>query len=247
MYKGNGITKEDVDENGDTPCVRYGEIYSSYNQSFQECCSKINIGTVKSPRYFKKNDILFACTGELIDEIGKSIVYLGDGNCLAGWDIIVMRHSQEPRFINYLMNCAYVQAQKSHDKYKLKVVHISAGSIGDIKVYIPSLTEQRRIADYLDFKCSAIDKAIEKHKKIIEKLEEYKRSAIIKAVNGDLSGQVKESGIAWMPVVPLHWDVIPMRFAMLPRKNKNNGLIEKNLVTLMYGKIKRKDIETNGG
>jgi len=27
MYKGNGITKLDIIENGDTPCVRYGEIY----------------------------------------------------------------------------------------------------------------------------------------------------------------------------------------------------------------------------
>ena len=37
MYKGNGITKEDVVENGDTPCVRYGEIYTKYNYSFDSC------------------------------------------------------------------------------------------------------------------------------------------------------------------------------------------------------------------
>lgn len=198
LYKGNGITKEDIDENGDTPCIRYGEIYSSYNQSFQECCSKTNIDTVNSPRYFRKNDVLFACTGELINEIGKSVVYLGDDNCLAGGDIIVMRHSQEPRFINYLMNCAYVQAQKSHDKYKLKVVHISASSIGDLKVYIPSLTEQRRIADYLDAKCSAIDEAIVKHKGIIEKLEEYRTEVISNEILGLRHNDVVETGIDWM-------------------------------------------------
>ena len=118
LYKGSGITKEDVLEDGNTPCVRYGEIYSTYNQSFTECRSKTQVERIDSPRFFEHNDILFAGTGELIEEIGKSVVYIGEERCMAGGDIIVMHHSQEPRFLNYLLNCAYVQAQKSHDKYK---------------------------------------------------------------------------------------------------------------------------------
>ena len=32
--KGNGITKDDIFEDGDTPCIRYGEIYSNLNYSY---------------------------------------------------------------------------------------------------------------------------------------------------------------------------------------------------------------------
>ena len=39
VFKGAGITKEDVKENGEIPCVRYGEIYTQYNFHFDECKS----------------------------------------------------------------------------------------------------------------------------------------------------------------------------------------------------------------
>lgn len=44
--KGNGITKEDVVADGDTPCVRYGEIYTKYNTSFDKCITRTNEGNV---------------------------------------------------------------------------------------------------------------------------------------------------------------------------------------------------------
>ncbi|MDO5150750.1 MAG: restriction endonuclease subunit S [Oscillospiraceae bacterium] len=52
--------------------------------------------------------------------------------------------------------------------------------------YIPiaPLQEQHQIADYLDKKCSAIDKSIEQKQAIIEKLKEYKKSLIYEVVTG---------------------------------------------------------------
>ena len=126
LSKGNGITKEEVVENGDTPCVRYGEIYSKYNQSFSKCTSRTNQFLINPRKYFSYGDILVTCTGELVEEIGKSIVYLGNEQCLAGGDIIVVSHSQNPSFLNYAFNSVCSQAQKSCSKTKLKVVHISA-------------------------------------------------------------------------------------------------------------------------
>ena len=159
--KGNGITKDEVFANGNTPCVRYGEIYSKYKNSFKSCLSATNIEIQKSPHYFHYGDILCAGTGELVEEIGKSIVYLGEDPCLAGGDIIVISHHQEPTFFNYALNSHYAQAQKSKSKAKLKVVHISAFEIGSVYIALPSLSEQRAIAEHLDIKCCEIDKLIE--------------------------------------------------------------------------------------
>ena len=182
--KGNGITKDEVFSDGNTPCVRYGEIYSKYKNSFISCISATNIEIQNSPHYFHYGDILCAGTGELVEEIGKSIVYLGKNPCLAGGDIIVISHHQEPTFFNYALNSHYAQAQKSKSKAKLKVVHISASEIGSIYVALPSLSEQRAIAEHLDAKCGEIDMLIETKRQKIEMLKEYKKSVIYEAVTG---------------------------------------------------------------
>lgn len=194
MYKGNGITKEDVVENGDTPCVRYGEIYTKYNYSFDSCKTRTDREKINSPQYFSYGDILFVCTGELVEEIGKNIVYLGNEKCFAGGDIIVMHHNQEPRYLNYALGCSAAQTQKSCGKSKLKVVHISASEIGSIITFLPDFEEQQEIADYLDQKCSEIDTLIAKKEEIAAELESYKKSLIYEYVTG------KKEVIQWTAI-----------------------------------------------
>lgn len=182
--KGNGITKDDVVAEGDIQCIRYGEIYSKYDRQCTECVSATNLDKINTPKHISKGDILFAGTGELIEEIGKNIVYMGDKPCLAGGDIIILNHNQNPIFLNYALNSIYSQSQKSYGKVKLKVVHISASSIGDIRIALPPLKEQQQIAEYLDKKCSEIDKAIADKEQVIEKFTEYKKSLIYECVTG---------------------------------------------------------------
>ena len=54
FYKGNGITKDEVFEDGDISCVRYGEIYSKYNGAFTNSVSKTKLKVQESPRHIKK-------------------------------------------------------------------------------------------------------------------------------------------------------------------------------------------------
>lgn len=210
LSKGNGITKEDVLLNGDTPCVRYGEIYSKYDYSFTTCISRTNVDKVSSPQYFSYGDILFAGTGELIEEIGMNIVYLGDYDCLAGGDIIIARHQQNPAFLNYALNSGYIQSQKGFGKAKLKVVHISAFDLGNLIVALPPITEQKLIADYLDSKCAEFNSTLSDIQSQIEALEEYKRSVITEAVTKGLDPDVemRDSGVQWIGEIHTHWTLI---------------------------------------
>lgn len=184
LEKGSGITKEDVILCGNIQCIRYGEIYSKYDRQVIECLSATNIDRIDSPKYISQGDILFAGTGELIEEIGKNIVYLGEKPCLAGGDIIILKHSQNPVFLNYALGSIYAQAQKSFGKIKLKVVHISAEAIGNILIALPSTEEQEAIADYLDHRCGIIDSVIEKREQMIDLLTKYKQSMIYECVTG---------------------------------------------------------------
>lgn len=184
FYKGNGITKEDIVDNGNTPCVRYGDIYTKYENCFNECLVRTNIEKISCPQYFEHGDVLFTATGELIEEIGKSVVYLGKEKCLAGGDVIVLKHNQNPEFFGYALDSHYARIQKGYGKAKLKVVHTSVFIIGNMYVALPSIEEQDRIAKYLNKKSKEISDLIEiKHRKI-EELETYKRSMIYEYVTG---------------------------------------------------------------
>lgn len=182
--KGNGITKEEVFSDGDTFCVRYGEIYSKYDNSFENCFSKTFKDKIPVKKYFSNGGLLFVGTGELVEEIGKCVAYLGNEHCLAGGDIIIAKHKQNAKFLSYAMNSHYVQAQKSCNKAKLKVVHISATEIGNVLLALPPISEQESIAKFLDAKCAQIDSLISEKQSLIKDLAEYKKSLIFEAVTG---------------------------------------------------------------
>ncbi|MFR5487447.1 restriction endonuclease subunit S [Eubacterium sp.] len=149
IYRGAGIKRDQVTEDG-IPCVRYGEIYTTYNTWFDECVSHTKEEYVSRPKYFEHGDILFAITGESVEDIAKSIAYIGYDKCLAGGDIVVMKHQQNPRYLAHVLNTTMAREQKSKGKVKSKVVHSNVPSIEQIKIPLPSLEVQERYADVLD-------------------------------------------------------------------------------------------------
>lgn len=58
---------------------------------------------------------------------------------------------------------------------------------------------------------------------------------------------MKLSGIEWIGDIPDDWKVVSLSSVFIEHKEKNVGLKESNLLSLSYGKIKRKDINTNEG
>lgn len=91
---------------------------------------------------------------------------------------------------------------------------ISANSFCNMKIPYFPLDKQRTIIRYLDAKCSAIDEAIERHKKIIEKLEEYRKRLVTYIVTHGLNNDVptKNSGVKWFDTVPSHWTVCRSKY-----------------------------------
>ena len=59
--------------------------------------------------------------------------------------------------------------------------------------------------------------------------------------------EMKDSGIEWIGEIPSHWEIHPVYNFFGERKAKNYALKEQNLLSLSYGRIIRKDINTNGG
>ena len=149
IYRGAGIKRDEVTEEG-IPCVRYGEIYTMYDIAFSECISHTKEDVVANPKYFEYGDIIFAITGESVEEISKSIAYLGHEKCMAGGDTVVMKHNQDPRYMSYVLSTTSAQEQKSKGKVKSKVVHSSVPALKEIVIPLPALEKQKQVADILD-------------------------------------------------------------------------------------------------
>ncbi|MGI6343516.1 MAG: restriction endonuclease subunit S [Bacillota bacterium] len=177
MYRGAGIRRDQLTAIG-TPCVRYGEIYTTYNLWFDSCVSYTDENEIGSKRYCEHGDVLFAITGENVEEIAKSCVYVGHEKCLAGGDIVVMKHSEDPKYMAYALSTVDAQRQKSAGKVKSKVVHSSIPALRAIRIPLPPLPVQQEIVRILD-RFTALEAELKAELEARKKQYEYYRDHLL--------------------------------------------------------------------
>lgn len=118
-----------------------------------------------------------------------------------------------------------------------------------LMVFEPPIEIQDKITQYLDTATAEVDEIISDIQTQIDTLEQYKRSVITETVIKGLDPNVemKESGIEWVGRIPAYWPVHPVYSYYGERNNKNRLGKEDNLLSLSYGRVIRKDINTNDG
>ncbi len=174
-----------------------------------------------------------------------------DGIISPAYFVYKISESCHSRFMNYLLRDSSMVQQYETASRGVGTIqrNIFAPWLLESLIALPSFEEQKIIATYLDTRCAEIDTLVTDIQSQIEVLEEYKRSVITEAVTKGLDPDVemRDSGIAWVGDIPAHWITHPLYFYFGARKNKNALGLETNLLSLSYGKIIRKDINSNGG
>ena len=113
---------------------------------------------------------------------------------------------------------------------------------------VPPRSEQDQIVKFLDWKVSCINKLISVKRRKIEELEELKRSRIGYLIMGQSTNiPRRKTSICWVKTIPAHWDEKSLIQFAEEQQIKNTGMIEDNLLSLSYGKIINKDINTTDG
>ncbi len=116
-----------------------------------------------------------------------------------------------PKYLYYVISCFTI------DKYSTCTAKpsMTQGDYYNIPIPVPSNLEQKSIATFLDFKCEAIDQAIQKQKDIVDKLMEYKQSTITQAVTKGLNpnSEMKDSGVEWIGEIPQNWSIMRLKYA----------------------------------
>lgn len=171
FLKGSGISKSQA--NSGTLCaVRYGELYTLHHNSIKTYNSHISMDVAQFATKIHKGDILFACSGETKEEIGKCAAFVDDVEAYAGGDILILRTDQEQCsdiFLGFLLNMPIAANQKAAKGQGDAIVHISKEALSNINCLFPSKEEQQAIASVLtsmDNELSALEAKRKKYEQI---------------------------------------------------------------------------------
>lgn len=170
--KGKGISTSDTVESG-LPAMMYGDIYVKYDTHFSSVDYRISEETAKYSTDVTKGDLLFTCSGETAEEIGKCVSYQGNETIYIGGDIVAITPESKYNslYLAYLQNSYPIIKQKAHLGQGHSIVHIYTEHIKTVELPLPELTEQEKIADIL----LAWDTAIELKEKFIKALDSRKK------------------------------------------------------------------------
>ncbi len=165
-------------------------------------------------------------------------------------------------FVNNHIYKRYIHHLLRNESYKTEYMRLSSGlrvgqwdlnieSFLRIPMVLPPLSEQQKIADYLDKVCGEIDGLVALQEAMIDELKAYKQSVITEAVTRGLNPNVplKPSGIDWIGDIPEGWEVKP--FKVLFRTGKGlsftkSDLVEKGISVISYGQIHSKQNRGTG-
>ena len=150
MVRGRGIKRTETVAQG-CPCIRYGEIYTTYEISFDAAVSFVPESLDKDCLHFSSGDIVFTLTGENKVDIAKTVAFLGDGQIAAGGDLAFWtHHGMNPLYLVYYMASPYCIELKRRTATGDIIVHISTSKVGDFLVPVPPLKEQNRIVSAIE-------------------------------------------------------------------------------------------------
>ena len=157
LTRGSGIKRSETVNNG-YPCIRYGELYTTYNTSFVHAKSFIPKELYDRSHKIKTNDVVMSLTGENKEDISKGLAYLGLNEIAMGGDMACFsHHKMNPLYLVYVLNSPYGISIKRQLATGDIIVHMSNDRLSSIGIPVPPLNEQERICERIMSICRLID------------------------------------------------------------------------------------------
>ena len=122
-------------------------------------------------------------------------------------------------------------------------------ALKSIPFFEPPIDEQKKIVEYLNKQITLIETRKCQRERELQTLNELKQAKIASVVTRGLNPNVpmKDSGIPWIGQIPAHWDVKYLFQIAKEHFISNKTVHHQNLLSLSYGRLIRKDINTTDG
>ena len=145
IVRGTGIKRNETTSAG-VKCVRYGEIYTHYEESFARTFSFVPKTVADRCHDAKCGDVLCTLTGENEVEIAKAIAYTGKERLVIGGDLArISNHPYDPMLLVYFMFSPFMISQKASVCTGGMIVHMGKSALSNLYIPLPPLAEQKRI------------------------------------------------------------------------------------------------------
>lgn len=142
----------------------------------------------------------------------------------------------EPRYLHELVRSAafHWELQVRSKGVWISRLLLTDTAFLDSPIPLPPPAEQAAIVRFLDWANGRLERAIRAKRKVIALLNEQKQAIIHRAVTRGLDPSVplKDSGVPWLGEVPTHWEVVPLGRVLLERKENNDPIKTKNILSL---------------
>lgn len=143
--RGSGIKKTEVVDEG-LPCVRYGQLYTTYKTRFSEAVSYIPAELFAKCKQANQGDILMALTGENKVDIAMAVLYEGTPTLAISGDMTKFTPLLiDPLYLVYTLNSPYGINCKTERSTGDIIVHTSNDKLSTIPIPLPPYAEQKRI------------------------------------------------------------------------------------------------------
>ena len=251
--RGLDIKKHDLSDHG-LPVISYGQIHAKDNPGVHISRSHIRYipeEFVKESQIeralLNEGDIVFADTSEDIEGAGHMVRATGESALYAGYHTLIARPNPgfHHEYMAYQMLSTLWRQQIQRSVQGVKVYSITQRIFNDITILQPTHEEQQEIGEFLASMTAEIDGLVAKMAREVQLLERYRRELIARTVTRGLdpNAPMRDSGIDWIAEVPAAWKTTTISIVTDENKAKNTDLSEKNLLSLSYGRIIRKDID----
>jgi len=149
LVRGNGMPKSDFTENG-VGCIHYGQIYTYYGIYTNKTKSFVSPETAKKLQKVQTNDLIITNTSENLEDVCKTVVWLGENEIVTGGHATIFKHKENPKYLAYYTQTSMFFSEKIKYARGAKVIDIKASDLAKIMIPIPPLSEQKCIVGILD-------------------------------------------------------------------------------------------------
>ena len=197
--KGLNITKADLVDDG-VAVVSYGQIHAKHNSGTHLDPSLIRyvpeeIAIACPNSKLKKGDVVFADTSEDLEGVGNCVLNDSDGVVYAGYHTLIAsaRFPEHSKYLSYLFQTDAWRGQIRTRASGIKVFSLTQRVLNPVTVILPPLSEQKRIAAFLDAKCADIDKAIAAKRKQLDCIDEMWKNILYKATTQGIGSSTQDA------------------------------------------------------
>ena len=236
------ITDKAIENNSEVLLSVYTDIGVKPRSELEERGNKAS--TTDGYWIVKKGDII---VNKLLAWMGAIGLSNYSGVTSPAYDILRIKYNYTPEYYNYLFRNGDMFTEfKRYSRGLMDMrLRLYFSEFGNIKLPVPSIDEQQKIVSFLDTETARIDTLIAKQEKLIELLEEQRKSIISHAVTKGLNpnAPMKDSGVEWLGDVPEHWTVLKNRHIFNFSKGLSitkENLQESGIPCVSYGEVHSK-------